>query len=67
MLTKKQINSYKKNGYLVVENVIPPETLKKLQQVTDEFVEGARNITEHDETYDLADDHSKENPKLRRL
>ena len=67
MLTKKQINSYKKNGYLVVENVIPPETLKKLQQITDEFVEGARNITEHDETYDLADDHSKENPKLRRL
>ena len=32
MLTKKQINSYKKNGYLVVDNVISPETLKKLQQ-----------------------------------
>jgi len=67
MLNEKQINSYKKNGFLVVENVIPPKTLKKLQQVTDEFVEGARNITEHDETYDLADDHSKDNPKLRRL
>ena len=26
MLTKKQINSYKKNGYLVVDNVISPET-----------------------------------------
>ena len=67
MLSEKQINAYKKNGYLVVEDVIPPETLKILQDVTDAFVEGAKNVTEHNETYDLADDHSKENPKLRRL
>ena len=42
MLTKKQINSYKKNGYFSGRNVIPPKTLKKLQQVTDEFVEACK-------------------------
>ena len=42
MLSEKQINEYKKNGYLVVEDVIPPETLKILQDVTDAFVEGAK-------------------------
>ena len=47
MLTEKQISSNKKNGYLVVENVITPETLKRLQDVTDEFVEASTNVTEN--------------------
>ena len=38
-----------------------------MQDVTDEFVESSRSVTENDDTYDLSDDHSKENPRLRRL
>jgi hypothetical protein len=38
-----------------------------LQDITDEFVESSRSVTENDETYDLSDDHSRENPRLRRL
>mgnify|MGYP001808348285 FL=1 len=67
MLTEKQIKFYKENGYLLVENALPPKILKGLQDVTDEFVEASRNVAENDETYDLSDDHSKENPRLRRL
>ena len=67
MLNENQIKSYQEKGYLLVENAMPPETLKNLQDITDEFVESSRNITENDETYDLSDDHSKENPRLRRL
>ena len=67
MLSNEQIESYKNKGYLVVENVIPTETLKKLQNVTDEFVESSKNIIENDEIFDLSDEHSKESPKLRRL
>ena len=33
MLTTEQINSYNEKGYLVVENAIPVEKLKELQQV----------------------------------
>lgn len=67
MLTEDQINFYKENGYLLIENAIPPKLLKGLQDVTDEFVESSRIVTENDETYDLSDDHSRENPRLRRL
>ena len=67
MLNENQIKSYKEKGYLLVENAMPPETLKKLQDITDEFVESSRNVTESDETYDLSDDHSEENPSVRRL
>ena len=67
MLTEDQIKFYKENGYLLIENAIPPKLLKGLQDVTDEFVESSRSVTENDETYDLSDDHSRENPRLRRL
>jgi ectoine hydroxylase-related dioxygenase (phytanoyl-CoA dioxygenase family) len=67
MLTEDQIKFYKENGYLLIENAIPPKLLKGLQDITDEFVESSRSVTENDETYDLSDDHSRENPRLRRL
>ena len=48
---------------MLLENAIPPKILKGLQDVTDEFIEASRGVTENDETYDLSDDHSKENPR----
>ena len=47
MLTENQIKSYKENGYLLVENALPSETLKRLQDVTDEFIEASRNVMEN--------------------
>ena len=35
MLNENQIKSYKEKGYLLVENAMPPETLKNLQDITD--------------------------------
>ena len=67
MLTTEQINSYNEKGYLVVENAIPVDKLKELQQVTDDFVNNSREVKENDEIYDLSPDHSSENPNLRRL
>ncbi len=43
MLSTEQINSYNEKGYLVVENAIPVDKLKELQQVTDDFVNIAAN------------------------
>ena len=67
MINSKQIDYYKQNGYLVVENAIPEEKLKELQTTTDDFVEKSKNLKENDVIYDLSDDHTAENPKLRRL
>ena len=67
MINETQINSYKEKGYLIVENAIPEEKLKKLQNVTNDFVKKSKIIMENNEIFDIADDHSKENPKLRRL
>ena len=34
MITEDQIKSYQKKGYLVVENAIPSNKLKNLQDIT---------------------------------
>jgi ectoine hydroxylase-related dioxygenase (phytanoyl-CoA dioxygenase family) len=67
MLTDEQIKNYNEKGYIIVENAIPPEKLKELQKVTNSFVEKSRLINENNEIFDISDDHSESNPKLRRL
>ena len=59
MLSEDQINSYNEKGYLVVEDAIPADKLKELQQVTDDFVSNSRDIKENDEIYDLSPDHTQ--------
>ena len=67
MLTQDQLDSYDRNGYLSVENVLPAETIDALRQVTGEFVEKSRQVISHDEIFDLEPGHSPENPRVRRL
>ena len=67
MLTSEQIASYKKQGYLGVENVLTDAETDELRRVTDEFVEKSREVTEHTEAFDLEPGHTSETPKLRRL
>ena len=67
MINNEQIDYYKQKGYLVVESAIPEEKLKELQNTTDDFVAKSKNLKENDVIYDLSDDHTTENPKLRRL
>ena len=67
MLTSAQVEEYRDRGYLGVEGVLSPSELKELQDVTDEFVEQSRKITEHTGIFDLEPDHTPEFPKVRRL
>ena len=67
MIKEDQVKSFNEKGYLVIENLLPENILKNLQKVTDDFVEKSRTIKKNDDIYDLSDDHTTENPKLRRL
>lgn len=67
MLSQDQIDSYNKNGYLGVENVLDASEIDALRKTTDEFVEKSRAVTEHTDVFDLEPTHTPEAPKLRRL
>ena len=60
MLTFEQTDFYKQNGYLMVEDVITKEQLNKLQEITYDFIESSRQVTENDDVFDLDEGHSAE-------
>lgn len=67
MLSQEQIDFYRENGYLGVENVLADADIADLRRVTDEFVERSRQVTTHDDIFDLEPGHTPDNPRLRRL
>ncbi len=67
MLTPAEINTYREQGYLVIEDVVPPATLARLQALTQEHVENAKGVPGHTDVYDVAHGHSPDKPLLRRI
>ena len=67
MIKDDKVKSFKEKGYLVINNLLSENILKDLQKVTDEFVEKSRFVKENDSIFDLSDDHTPENPVVRRL
>src|SRR5215468_6074860 len=67
MLTDQQIETYRRDGYLVIPRLIEGEQLAELRAVTDRIVAEARGIGASDELYDLEASHSAALPRVRRL
>ncbi|NIO41115.1 MAG: phytanoyl-CoA dioxygenase family protein [Burkholderiales bacterium] len=67
MLTDKQLDVYKTNGFLVVENVFDQTTLGQLRNVVDKLATGAAGLTSPTEVYDLEPSHTPEHPRVRRI
>jgi len=66
-LTQDQIEFYRKNGYLLLENVIARETIEKIRTVVNGFIDKSRSAEASDAVYDLDPGHSADNPCVRRL
>ena len=67
VLTQEQRESYFANGYIAVESLISDAWLDKLRSVTDEFVDQSRSVAESGDVFDVADEHTSDSPKIRRL
>ena len=66
-LTDEQRHFYFDNGYLLIERAVPDEMLDRLRKVTDEMIDRSRAITVSDAVWDLEQNHSADEPRLRRL
>ena len=67
MLTDQQIETYRRDGYLVIPRLIQGEQLAELRALTDRIVAEARGVSANDELYDLEPSHSAALPRVRRL
>ena len=66
-LSRDQIDAYHNDGFIVVEDVLSAAEVKALREVTDDFVERARDVATHDDVYDLEPSHSAAEPRVRRI
>jgi ectoine hydroxylase-related dioxygenase (phytanoyl-CoA dioxygenase family) len=66
-LTPGQVDFYRREGYLVVHDVLDAAELGALRAARDALLEGARGIADHTALFDLEDTHTPEAPRVRRL
>ncbi len=67
VLTLEQREFYFENGYVLLESVVPMETITRLRAVTEAMVERSRSVNQSDAIFDLEPLHSADAPRLRRL
>lgn len=67
LITPEQVETYRRDGFLVIENVLDAAEVASLKRVTDEFVERSRTVREHTKVYDLEPGHSADEPRVRRI
>src|ERR1700744_918316 len=67
MISQRDVETYRRDGVIVVPEVLDGAMLGRLRQVVAEVVAGAADITEHNDVYDLEPSHTRENPRVRRI
>lgn len=67
VLTHSQLEQYKEEGYVIVQDVVEQATLLRMKEVLANLVEQSRNVTSHDNVFDLEPGHSASHPRVRRI
>jgi ectoine hydroxylase-related dioxygenase (phytanoyl-CoA dioxygenase family) len=67
MISDDDVRAYRRDGLIVVPEVLGSETLAQLRSVVAELVAGAAAVTQHTDVYDLEPGHSPANPRVRRI
>lgn len=66
-LSEGQRREYFDRGFVTVPNAIPMDWVRRLRELSDEFLDASRSFDSSDEVYDLGPDHSPTSPHVRRL
>src|SRR6516225_4157104 len=67
MISEKDVQAYRRDGFIVVPDVLGTDTLAEVRKVIAELVAGSVNTLEHTDVYDLEPGHTAENPRVRRI
>ncbi|HEX2828205.1 MAG TPA: phytanoyl-CoA dioxygenase family protein [Burkholderiales bacterium] len=67
VLDQRSRERYFEDGFLVVPGYVGTAWLARLRAVVDAKIEESRALSASDDQFDLAPDHSKEKPNIRRL
>ena len=67
MLSEKEVQAYRDNGFIMAQSLIEPALMDAIRAEVDEVVAKSRDVAENDDVYDLEDTHSMLEPRVRRL
>jgi phytanoyl-CoA hydroxylase len=67
MLSPTDLAAYRRDGFIVLPDILTQEEVEALRRVTDGFVRNARMVAANDEIYDLEESHSPAEPRVRRI
>ena len=66
-LSPEQIQFYRDEGYILLENIIAPNNLVRVREKISEFLERSREVSASNALFDLDPGHSPVTPMVRRL
>ncbi len=67
MIGDAEIQAYRRDGVIVVPNVVGTDLLAEMRAVIADLVAGAAAVTEHTAIYDLEPGHTPASPRVRRI
>jgi ectoine hydroxylase-related dioxygenase (phytanoyl-CoA dioxygenase family) len=67
MLSPVDLAAYRRDGFIVLPDILTRDEVEALRDVTDEFVRNARSVVANDDIYDLEESHSPAEPRVRRI
>ena len=67
MISERDVQAYRRDGVIVVPEVLGQETLAQVRTVIAELVAGSAKTLEHTDSYDLEPGHTAEQPRVRRI
>jgi phytanoyl-CoA hydroxylase len=67
MLAEKDVAAYRRDGMIVVPDVLDAATVADLRRVIADLVAGAAQVSQHDDVYDLEPSHTPAMPRVRRI
>jgi ectoine hydroxylase-related dioxygenase (phytanoyl-CoA dioxygenase family) len=67
MLSPEDVATYRRDGFIVVEDVLDAAQLAEARRVVAEFIEKADEVTSHTDVYDLEPGHRAGAPRVRRI
>lgn len=67
MISDSDVAAYRRDGYIVVPDVLDSNELAGLQAVIDGLIAGAARVEAHDDIYDLEPSHTRAQPRVRRI
>ena len=66
-ITPQHLAQWRRDGYLVVPDLLGGDELARMRQVIAEWVAGAAAVSTHTDVYDLEPTHSRAEPRVRRI